>query len=90
MTPLSIRVTLLAGIAAIAMTLPAAASLTTSASTLTRQVQTPASQQYAQVPTDRAAGIPGLNYKSKKSKSAKSKSKKTDTSGQASDDKTKK
>jgi hypothetical protein len=38
--------------------------------------------QYAQYdPNDRAKGIIGLGYKSKKSKSAKSK--KTDTSGQA-------
>jgi hypothetical protein len=81
MTRSFVRVTLLAGIAAAAMSVPAAASLTTSGSTLTRPIQVPASQQYAQVPTDRAAGIPGLNYKSKKSKSAKSK--KTGTSGQA-------
>jgi hypothetical protein len=79
MTQSFVRVALLAGIAAVAMSVPAAASLTTSGSTLT--IQVPASHQYAQVPTDRAAGIPGLNYKSKKSKSAKSK--KTGTSGQA-------
>jgi hypothetical protein len=83
MAPLSIRVTLLAGIAAIAMTVPATASLAIWGSTNARLAQASATQQYAQgsVPRDRAAGIPGLNYKSKKSKSAKSK--KTDTSGQA-------
>jgi hypothetical protein len=79
-----VRVTLLAGIAAIAMSVPAAASLTISGSTLTRPVQATANQ-YAYDP----AGLVGLNYKSKKSKSAKSK--KTDTRGQAkSDDKNKK
>jgi hypothetical protein len=76
MAPLSIRITLLAGFAAIAMSVPAAASLTTAGSIQTRPVQA-IGNQYAYDP----AGPVGLNYKSKKAKSAKSK--KTDTSGQA-------
>ena len=68
--------TMLAGIAAIAMTVPAAAALVTS--TPTRVVQ-PTVVQYAQ---DFKHGMRESNaYKSTKKKSAK---KKTDTSGQAS------
>ena len=84
MSPLSIRATLLAGIAAAAMTVPAAASLTTSASTHSA----PAQAQYAQCtisgcnPGGSAAVDYG--YKSTKSKKSKtSKKPKTGTTGQA-------
>jgi hypothetical protein len=77
MTPLSIRVALVAGIAAMAMTVPAAASPTVWGETQARPAQG-AVVQYAQ--TD----IIGLGYESKKSKTSQKKPK-SHTTGQAKD-----
>jgi hypothetical protein len=81
MTPSSISVTLLAGIAAIAMTVPAAASLTISGSTHTRPLQA-TEAQYAQ---DFSHGSRAVDYGYKSKKSAKSKK---HTTGQAKSTKT--
>ena len=72
MTPSSISVTLLAGIAAIAMTVPAAASLTISGTTHTRSVQ--ATAQYAQ-DFSRGSRAVDYGYKSKKCKKSDKKCK---------------
>jgi hypothetical protein len=74
MPPSFMSVTLLAGIAAIAMTVPAAASLAISGSTHTRPLQ---ATQYAQ---DFSHGSGPVDYGYKSKKSAKSKK---HTTGQA-------
>jgi hypothetical protein len=73
MTPSSIRVTLLAGIAAIAMTVPAAASPTASGSTDSRP-HAAATQQYAQ-DFSRGSRPVDYGYKSKKCKKSDKKCK---------------
>jgi len=77
----SVRATLVAGIAALAMVGPAVASLTISGSAHTPPARVAASQ-YAQ---DFKHGMRESNaYKSTTKKSKSSKSKKTDTAGEAS------
>ena len=73
MTPSSISVTLLAGIAAIAMTVPAAASLTISGSTHSRPLQATATQ-YAQDFSHGSRAV-DYGYKSKKCKKSDKKCK---------------
>ena len=73
MLPSSISVTLLAGIAAIAMTVPAAASLTISGSTHTRPLQATATQ-YAQDFSHGSRAV-DYGYKSKKCKKSDKKCK---------------
>ena len=75
-----VRGILVSGIAAVAMSFPAAASPTVSGDTHARPAQG-SYVQYAQYdPKDRAKGIIGLGYKSKKSKTSK---KPSDTTGKA-------
>jgi len=81
MSPLFIRATLLAGIAAAAMTVPAAASPAISGKTDAHPVR--AVVQYAQDFSHGSSPV-DYGYKSKKSKTSKSSKKsKTGTTGQA-------
>ena len=73
MTPSSIRVTLLAGIAAVAMTTPSVASSTVSGSIDTRP-HAVATQQYAQ-DFSHGSGPVDYGYKSKKCKKSDKKCK---------------
>lgn len=81
-TMTSIRVILLAGAAAIVMTVPAAASLAISGKTDAQPVKAPV-VQYAQDFSHGSSPV-DYGYKSKKSKTSKtSKKSKTGTTGQA-------